>query len=167
MISFSATDSNGSGTLSVEDLLLLVQRILERIGELNRAELLQKAEALGFSTKQAHDLWHTFEALDSSEDGLIDVAEVAEAVSLMKWQISAGKLHKHVTELDADGNGQLDFIEFLHLMRRMLDDVAVAVPVKMKTEEPTSPRNRPAEEEDSAQKRMRVPTTSNLVPKKR
>lgn len=160
------TDSNGSGTLSVEDLLLLVQRILERLGELNRSELLQKAEALGFSTKQAHDLWHTFEALDSSEDGLIDVAEVAEAVSLMKWQISANKLHRHVAELDADGNGQLDFIEFLHLMRRMLDDVAV-VPVKMKTEEPSSPRNRP-EEDDSTQKRSgRAAPTSNPVPKKR
>lgn len=160
------TDSNGSGTLSVEDLLLLVQRILERLGELNRSELLQKAEALGFSTKQAHDLWHTFEALDSSEDGLIDVAEVAEAVSLMKWQISANKLHRHVAELDADGNGQLDFIEFLHLMRRMLDDVAV-VPVKMKTEEPSSPRNRP-EEDDSTQKRSgRGAPTSNPVPKKR
>lgn len=163
------TDSNGSGTMSVEDLLLLVQRILERIGELNRAELLQKAEALGFSTKQAHDLWHTFEALDSSEDGLIDVAEVAEAVSLMKWQISANKLHRHVAELDADGNGQLDFIEFLHLMRRMLDDVAAAGPVKIKTEELTSPRNRPAEEDDSAQKRTRTggAPTSNPVPKKR
>ena len=39
-----------------------VQRILERIGELNRAELLQKAEALGFTRKQAQALWETFEA---------------------------------------------------------------------------------------------------------
>jgi len=147
-------DSNGSGTLSYEDLLLLVQRILERIGELNRQELLQKAEALGFSTKQAHALWETFEALDASDDGLMDVSEVAEAVSLMKWQISAAKLHRHVSEIDADGNGQLDFIEFLHLMRRMLDDVQTPGLVKIKTEESVIPRNR-EEEASEAVKRTR------------
>ena len=163
-------DSNGSGTLSVEDLLLLVQRILERIGELNRAELLQKAEALGFTRKQAQALWETFEALDVSQDGLMDIMEVGQALSLMKWQMSAAKLERHIMVLDADGNGQLDFVEFLQLMRRMLDDVQAPAAVKIKAEEPGSPR-RPEEDgsaENTPQKRGRgAVSLSPVAPKKR
>ena len=63
---FSFDDRGGPwprdpGTVLDEDVHE-VQRILERIGELNRAELLQKAEALGFTRKQAQALWETFEA---------------------------------------------------------------------------------------------------------
>lgn len=58
-------EGSGEG-LGLENPVVLmiheVQRILERIGELNRAELLQKAEALGFTRKQAQALWETFEA---------------------------------------------------------------------------------------------------------
>lgn len=165
---------SGSGRLTVEDLLLLVQRILERIGELNRQELLSKAEALGFTSKQASALWETFEALDVSQDGLMDVMEVGQALSLMKWQISANKLQRHVDDLDADGNGQLDFMEFLHLMRRMLDDVQTPV-MKKSGEEPVLPRRSSMLEEDptgegtASPRRGRgaITSSSPAAPKKR
>ncbi len=66
-----------------------VQRILERIGELNRAELLQKAEALGFTRKQAQALWETFEAW------MIDVCFNGgweEDVSLDGWLVLLGSM---------------------------------------------------------------------------
>ncbi|CAJ1437846.1 unnamed protein product, partial [Effrenium voratum] len=68
-------DSDGKGELAVSQLLLLVQRILERMGELNRQELVRRAEGIGFTLRQAHSLWETFEALDASQDGLVPVHE--------------------------------------------------------------------------------------------
>mmetsp|Transcript_61821 Transcript_61821/g.144782 ORF Transcript_61821/g.144782 Transcript_61821/m.144782 type:complete len:873 (+) Transcript_61821:80-2698(+) len=116
-------DSGGSGHLNVNELLLLVQRINERIAELDRMEILKKAQALNFTRKQASTLRETFEELDEDREGLVPINQVEQALAKMRWQIPGARLQRYANEIDADGNGHLDFLEFLHLMRRVLDDV--------------------------------------------
>ncbi|CAE7941705.1 proP [Symbiodinium sp. KB8] len=116
-------DSEGSGHLNVNELLLLVQRINERIAELDRMEILKKAQALNFTRKQASTLRETFEELDEDREGLVPINQVEQALAKMRWQIPGARLQRYVNEIDVDGNGHLDFLEFLHLMRRVLDDV--------------------------------------------
>ncbi|CAE7229524.1 CPK14 [Symbiodinium sp. CCMP2592] len=116
-------DSEGSGHLNVNELLLLVQRINERIAELDRMEILKKAQALNFTRKQASTLRETFEELDEDREGLVPINQVEQALAKMRWQIPGARLQRYANEIDADGNGHLDFLEFLHLMRRVLDDV--------------------------------------------
>ncbi|CAE7454829.1 CML12 [Symbiodinium natans] len=121
-------DSEGSGQLNVNELLLLVQRINERVAELDRMEILKKAQALNFTTKQASTLWETFEELDEEHEGLVPINQVEQALSVMRWQLPGARLQRYANEIDVDGNGHLDFLEFLHLMRRVLDDVQTSGP---------------------------------------
>eukprot|EP00931_Biecheleriopsis_adriatica_P025894 TRINITY_DN15809_c0_g2_i1.p1 TRINITY_DN15809_c0_g2~~TRINITY_DN15809_c0_g2_i1.p1 ORF type:complete len:919 (+),score=199.07 TRINITY_DN15809_c0_g2_i1:105-2861(+) len=116
-------DADGSGHLNVHELLVLVQRITERVAELQRQDQNMKAKALGFSLKQANTLRRAFDALDGSGDGFLGVSEVEHAMVLMEWYVSPAKLNKIIDEVDSDGSGQLDFIEFLGLMRRVDDEI--------------------------------------------
>ncbi|CAE7692788.1 proP [Symbiodinium pilosum] len=70
-------DSEGSGLLNVTELLLLVQRINERVAELDRMDILRKAQALNFTTKQANTLWETFEELDEDGEGLVPTGQAS------------------------------------------------------------------------------------------
>lgn len=82
-----------------------------------------KAEAMGFTRKQANTLRQAFDTLDSTGDGSLGVQEVEVAVGLMEWHVSSAKLSRIIDEVDTDGTGQLDFIGFLSLMRRVDEEV--------------------------------------------
>jgi len=145
-------DTEGSGLLNVNELLLLVQRINERLAELDRLEILRKAQALNFTTKQANTLWETFQELDEQREGCVPVAEVEQALLVMRWQIPMARLSRYVAEIDFDGNGQLDFVEFLNLMRRVLDDVQNSGP-KLSADANVVEANREDDENESGDKK--------------
>jgi len=136
----------------VNELLLLVQRINERLAELDRLEILRKAQALNFTTKQANTLWETFQELDEQREGCVPVAEVEQALLVMRWQIPMARLSRYVAEIDFDGNGQLDFVEFLNLMRRVLDDVQNSGP-KLSADANVVEANREDDENESGDKK--------------
>ncbi|OLP98221.1 Proline/betaine transporter [Symbiodinium microadriaticum] len=115
-------DSEGSGHLNVNELLLLVQRINERIAELDRMEILKKAQALNFTRKQASTLRETFEELDEDREGLVPInqAEVEQALAKMRgWQIP-GEDDEHETGGDRKDGKRLSGERCKKGMRAML-----------------------------------------------
>eukprot|EP00930_Biecheleria_cincta_P053662 TRINITY_DN3926_c0_g2_i1.p1 TRINITY_DN3926_c0_g2~~TRINITY_DN3926_c0_g2_i1.p1 ORF type:complete len:952 (-),score=220.26 TRINITY_DN3926_c0_g2_i1:26-2881(-) len=111
-------DRDGSGELNVQELLFLVQRIGERVVEMRREEEYRIAKALNFSLGKVNEFRRAFDTLDASGDGYLSASEVLGAVSILRWKITDAKFAKVMEEVDEDGSGQLDFAEFLMLLRK-------------------------------------------------
>lgn len=116
-------DVDGSGQLNLMELLHMVQRIEERLVQLQRESENQHAVSLGFQPKTTAALRRAHEVLDTSHNGYLGTAEVERAVQLMGWRVTAKKVQRLLEEVDADGSGQLDFKEFLVFMRKVEDEV--------------------------------------------
>jgi len=114
-------DADGSGQISIEELLTMVQRIDEQFMRLQREEENKVAEALQFSRKQANALRHVFEAMDRDGDCVIRASELGRAMQVMGYSLSPYKLKRLLQQADSDTSGALSFPEFLGLMRRIMD----------------------------------------------
>jgi len=65
-----------------------------------------------------------FSMFDKDGSGKIDTKEVKELLEGedFKDQISLEQVDKIISEVDVNGDGEIDFEEFLEMMRKMKDD---------------------------------------------
>mmetsp|Transcript_56157 Transcript_56157/g.100006 ORF Transcript_56157/g.100006 Transcript_56157/m.100006 type:complete len:923 (-) Transcript_56157:138-2906(-) len=117
------SDADGSGELNVSELLFLVQRITERVQEMTAEEHNKRGQELRFSLKETNKLRQAFEALDVQGDGSLGVTEVERAIAMAGSNVPHHKAVKIIEEIDDDDSGQLDFCEFLTLMRKIEDEI--------------------------------------------
>lgn len=115
-------DEDGSMELNFEEFLLLFQRINEKLKAMQREKERERAHELSFSEMQLADLRYAFDALDTDGSGLLEVSEIRRALQLMGKKVSSEKLWDMITEVDDDNSGELDFTEFLQLVKRMDTD---------------------------------------------
>eukprot|EP00930_Biecheleria_cincta_P053661 TRINITY_DN3926_c0_g1_i2.p1 TRINITY_DN3926_c0_g1~~TRINITY_DN3926_c0_g1_i2.p1 ORF type:complete len:476 (-),score=113.53 TRINITY_DN3926_c0_g1_i2:39-1256(-) len=120
-------DEDGSGQLDMKELLFLVQRIGERMIELRRQEEYQAALALGFTLENVNEFRRVFDILDVSGDGFLGVSEVWNAISMLKWKVNDAKFARIMEDVDEDSSGQLDFTEFLTMLRKADDQLNAGV----------------------------------------
>lgn len=111
-------DADGSGQLNVQELLFLVQRIGERMIELRRETEYKTAKALNFTLENVNEFRRAFDRFDTSGDGFLSVSEVWNSLSILKWKVTEAKFVRIIEEVDEDDSGQLDFTEFLTLLRK-------------------------------------------------
>lgn len=129
---FEALDTNQDGTLSKEELarglktLNLSDSDLERImdidsdgsGEIDWTEFIAAAlDRKQYNKKEV--LWSAFRRFDLDGDGFISKAELTKVMECQSGHhLSDKRLQDLMAEADEDGDGQISFEEFMHMMQR-------------------------------------------------
>merc|ERR1712072_900097 len=66
--------------------------------------------------EQVEECREAFEMFDMDRSGAIDVRELKAAIRALGMDVSAEELKKMVGDVDKDGNGTIEFAEFLSMM---------------------------------------------------
>lgn len=121
----SSTDENGSGQIEFSEFQDFCQRVEERLNRARFEEELAQAMAMQFSAAQLRDMRWAFDSLDADASGKLQADEVSECLSLMGRSLKKDEFDLFFKELDANGSGDLEFKEFLELMRVVRDKESV------------------------------------------
>jgi len=71
----------------------------------------------GFNKDAVEEMRKVFNRFDEDDSGEVDSLELAELFRHLGYKVVLDEIHVFVTEVDANNSGQLDFREFLKLMR--------------------------------------------------
>lgn len=67
----------------------------------------------------------TFDMFDKDKDGRITPQELAEMIKNLGHKVNEVEVIEMIQEVDLDGNGSVDFKEFLGLMVRKMKDIEI------------------------------------------
>merc|ERR1711912_22701 len=68
------------------------------------------------SEEQLDEIREAFSLFDSDASGMIDIRELKAAMRALGFEVKNEELKKMVTDIDNDGNGTIEFAEFLQMM---------------------------------------------------
>merc|ERR1712184_128767 len=66
--------------------------------------------------EQMEEIREAFGLFDADASGMIDVRELKAAMRALGFEVKNEELKKMVTDIDNDGNGTIEFVEFLSMM---------------------------------------------------
>jgi len=118
-------DEDGSGEIGFPEFLQLMRKFLDE----SDAEQLRKEKEIVARTNFAPDevtLWRDiFIKFDDDKSGEFDVGEGKHLLQAVGINLNERAMHDRYLQLfkevDEDGNGAMDFAEFLLLMRKLVD----------------------------------------------
>merc|ERR1712046_371712 len=70
----------------------------------------------GLSEEQLEEIREAFGLFDGDASGMIDVRELKAAMRALGFEVKNEALKKMVSDVDNDGNGTIEFAEFLEMM---------------------------------------------------
>jgi len=114
-------DAEGKGFLVFEEFQVLSQRIDEKMQSMAYDDEMERAAALGFDENEIRDMRLAFDVIDGDGSGTLDSDELISAVALITKGVTRELFESTFATLDSDGNGGLDFFEFLQFMQLMRD----------------------------------------------
>merc|ERR1712006_11154 len=65
------------------------------------------------SDEQLDEIREAFSLFDADASGMIDIRELKAATRALGFEVKNEELKKMVTDIDNDGNGTIEFVEFL------------------------------------------------------
>merc|ERR1711908_255651 len=86
------------------------------MGKLNMSRRGAKKKAGQLSEEQLDEIREAFSLFDSDASGAIDVRELKAAMRALGFEVKNEELKKMVSDVDNDGNGTIEFVEFLGMM---------------------------------------------------
>merc|ERR1712182_25176 len=86
------------------------------MGIINMTRGGKKAKPGQLSDEQLDEIREAFSLFDSDASGMIDVRELKAAMRALGFEVKNEELKKMVTDIDNDGNGTIEFSEFLQMM---------------------------------------------------
>merc|ERR1712029_359832 len=130
---FDEFDTDGSGTISPEELLgvlramgqnptedellnLVMEVDLDGNGTIEFPEFLEMMKAKAGEVDQESDLREAFKIFDRDRDGYIDMKELKKVTTMLGQQLTKEEVEDFMREADVDGNGKLDYDEFVKMM---------------------------------------------------
>lgn len=131
---FKAMDKNGDGCLTFEELKIGLSDIknAEEIMELMRAADTDHSGTINYTEfiaatidaqvfTREENMRAAFQMFDTDNSGKIDAKEVRQLLEGddYKSHISSDKIHQIIKEVDINGDGEIDFEEFLQMMRKL------------------------------------------------
>merc|ERR1712118_568021 len=66
--------------------------------------------------EQLDEIREAFSLFDSDASGMIDIRELKAAMHALGFEVKNEELKKMVADIDNDGNGTIEFTEFLQMM---------------------------------------------------
>merc|ERR1712216_900852 len=75
-----------------------------------------KKKAPGLSEEQLDEVREAFGLFDADASGMIDIRELKAAMHALGFEVKNEELKKMVADIDGDGNGTIEFGEFLQMM---------------------------------------------------
>ena len=76
----------------------------------------------GLSQEQIEEIREAFNLFDTDQSGSIDYRELKAAMRALGFEVKKEELKKMITDIDADGSGQIEFPEFLEMMTGKMGD---------------------------------------------
>merc|ERR1712220_18092 len=70
----------------------------------------------GLTDEQLEEIREAFGLFDGDASGAIDVRELKAAMRALGFEVKNDELKKMITDVDNDGNGTIEFSEFLMMM---------------------------------------------------
>merc|ERR1711924_299545 len=86
------------------------------MGIINMSRRGKKAKPGGLTEEQLDEIREAFSLFDSDASGAIDVRELKAAMRALGFEGKNEELKKMVSDVDNDGNGTIEFVEFLGMM---------------------------------------------------
>ncbi|XP_793110.3 calmodulin-alpha [Strongylocentrotus purpuratus] len=80
--------------------------------------------------EQIEEYKEAFAIFDKNGDGIITTKELGEVMTSFGESPNEGELRDMVNEIDVDGNGEIDFADFLSLMARPITDANTEQEIK-------------------------------------
>lgn len=76
----------------------------------------------GLNEDEIDEIKEAFDLFDADGSGAISVSELTGAMSSLGFDVKHAVVYNMVTDLDADGSGEIEFGEFLDVMTAKLDE---------------------------------------------
>merc|ERR1711904_560699 len=86
------------------------------MGHQNMSRRGGKKKAGQLSDEQMDEIREAFNLFDGDQSGAIDVRELKAAMRALGFEVKNEELKKMVSDVDNDGNGTIEFAEFLQMM---------------------------------------------------
>jgi len=99
-------------------LELVMEVDLNGDGTIDFQEFLQMMKKKSSEADQMEDLRDAFRMFDRNKDGYIDLIELRKVTSLMGATLSSSEIQEFMKEADKDGNGKIDYDEFVNMMKQ-------------------------------------------------
>ena len=89
----------------------------------NKREFLAKDyERPGLSVDEVEEIKEAFDIFDVNKDGNIQVSELLKAMTTLGFDSKNPSIYNMIADMDEDGNGVIDFTEFLDMMTARISD---------------------------------------------
>merc|ERR1711872_384967 len=130
---FDEFDTDGSGTISPEELLgvmramgqnptedellnIVLEVDIDGNGTIEFEEFLSLMKKKATEVDEEADLREAFKIFDRDRDGFISMKELKKVSNMLGTMLTKEELKEFMDEADADGNGKLDYDEFVKMM---------------------------------------------------
>jgi len=130
---FDEFDKDGSGAISSKELLgvmramgqnptedelnnLIMEVDLDGNGTIEFPEFLEMMKQKANEVDQGAELREAFRMFDRNKDGFIDSRELKKVASMLGTMLTKEEVEDFMSQADLDGNGQLDYQEFVSIL---------------------------------------------------
>lgn len=79
-------------------------------------------ERPGLSIDEIEEIKEAFDIFDIDKSGSISVSELVKSMETLGFNSKNPAIYKMISEMDEDGNGTIDFQEFLDMMTARISD---------------------------------------------
>merc|ERR1712010_409251 len=76
----------------------------------------------GLTDEQMDEVREAFNLFDNDQSGAIDVRELNAAMRALGFEVKKEELKKMISDIDNDGNGAIEFGEFIEKVFKLFDD---------------------------------------------
>merc|ERR1711865_821060 len=87
----------------------------ESISNMSRRGAAKKKAKGGLTEEQIEEIREAFNLFDADNSGAIDVRELKAAMRALGFEVKKEELKKMISDIDNDGNGSIEFQEFLEM----------------------------------------------------
>lgn len=116
-----STSTHEDDLIDFDQIKRVLQRYMERLRRVHHSQEVNVAVANGFREDELKELHETFNVLDADGSGTIEPDEAWGAVKTLGFQISKAEFSAAYSQVDDDGSGGLEFMEFLNLLHLIRD----------------------------------------------